>query len=112
MAGTVKRLAGPAFLAAAAANIYNSSDALLRTIVTRIHINNKTGGAVVAALYLGATGGSASGTEILGPNKSIPANDTFDYYCNMAMSSAEFLTGLAGAANSLIITVEGYQVVI
>ena len=62
-------------------------------------------------LYVGATGGSAAGTELFGA-KSVAANDTYDWYTNLKMVSTDFLTGLASAATSLTIVVEGEQVVV
>lgn len=108
MPGTVKRLAGPAYLAAAAANIYTPPASTILTFIRHIHIANATGAAVTFSLYIGATGGSAGGTELF-KGKSIPANDSYDYYCNHRMTSADFLSGLASAASSLVITVDGEQ---
>lgn len=111
MAGTIKRIAGPAYLAAAAADVYTPPAATIYTVVRHIHVANKTGGAVTFTLYVGATGGSAAGTELFGA-KSVAANDVYDYYCNLKMVSTDFLSGLASAATSLVITVEGEQVVV
>ena len=111
MAGTIKRLAGPAFIANAAANLFNQGSALIYTIVRHIHIANKTAGAVTFSLYVGATGASASGTELY-KDVSIPANGTLDYYPVMRMDSTDFLTGVASAASSLVITIDGEQMVV
>lgn len=107
MAGTIKRLAGPAALANAAANIYNQGSALLYTVVRHIMIVNKTGAAATFRLFVGATGGSAAGTEVVGFDKSVPANDVFHWYGMMRLDSADFLSGFASAAATLTITVEG-----
>lgn len=112
MAGTPKRLAGPAYIANAAANIFNQGSALIYTVIRHICIVNKTGGAVTFSLYLGATGGSAGGTEVVGTAKSIAANDSFHWYGALRMDSTDFLSGLASAASSLVITVEGEQNVV
>lgn len=111
MGGTVKRLAGPAYLAAAAADIYTPAASTIYTVIRHIHIANKTAGAVTFTLYVGATGGSAAGTELFGA-KSVAANDIYDYYCTLKMISTDFLSGLASAATSLVITVEGEQFVV
>jgi hypothetical protein len=111
MAGTLKRIAGPAYLANAAADIYTPPAATIYTVIRHIHVANKTGGAVTFTLYVGATGGSAGGTELFGA-KSVAANDTYDYYCTLKMVSTDFLSGLASAATSLVIVVEGEQVVV
>src|SRR3954470_17966283 len=106
MAGTPKRIAGPAYLAASATNIYTPAASTIYAIIRHIHIANVTTGAVTFSLYIGATGGSTGGTE-LAKNLSVPANLTWDYYGAQRMDSTDFLTGLASAATSLVITVEG-----
>lgn len=111
MAGTLKRLAGPAFLASSAANIYTPAASTIYTVIRHIHIANVTAGAVTFSLYVGATGGSAAGTQLFEAH-SIPARSEFDYYCVLRMASTDFLTGLASAATSLVITVEGEQGVV
>ena len=111
MAGALKRIAGPAYLAATAANIYTPPAATIYTVIKHIHIANRTGGASTFSLWVGATGGSAPGTELFGA-QSIAANAAFDYYCNKRMTDTDFLTGLAGAGSTLVITVEGEQVVV
>lgn len=111
MSGTLKRISGPAYLAASATDIYTPPASTIYTVIRHIHIANVTAAAVTFTLYIGATGGSAAGTQ-LATAKSIAANDTFDFYCNLRMSSTDFLTGLASAATSLVITVMGEQGVV
>lgn len=106
MAGTVKRIAGPAFIAASATNIYTPAASTIYTIIRHIHVANVTSGAVTFTLYVGATGGSAAGTELV-KALSLPASLTWDFYCGLRMDSTDFLTGLASAGSSLTITVEG-----
>lgn len=111
MAGTIKRIAGPAYLANAAADIYTPPASTIYTVIRHIHIANVTAGAVTFTLYVGATGGSTGGTELF-KGYSIAANSSYDYYGALKMASTDFLTGLASAATSLVITVEGEQVVV
>lgn len=110
MAGTLKRIAGPAFLAASATNIYTPPASTILTVIRHIHVANVTAGAVTFTLYVGATGGSAAGTELF-KSHSVAANSEFDYYCVQLMTSTDFLSGLASAGSSLVITVEGEQLV-
>lgn len=111
MAGVIKRLAGPAFLAAAAANIY-AQNALIYDIVKHIHIVNKTALAATFTLYVGATGASAAGSELFG-TATIAPNSYMDWYGALKLvGNVDFLTGLAGTATALIITVEGESYVI
>lgn len=112
MAGTLKRIAGPSYLANAAANIYTPPAATIYTVIRHIHLCNKTVAAATFALYVGATGGSAGGTELFGTLQSIAAYSTFDYYCTMLMASTDFLSGLASAASTITITIEGEQNVV
>lgn len=111
--GTLKRIAGPAYLAASATNIYTPPAATIYTNIKQIHIANVTSGAVTFTLYIGATGGSAGGTE-LEKGFSIAANSDYDRYFQpgIIMLSTDFLSGLASAGSSLTITVMGEQVVV
>jgi hypothetical protein len=110
-AQTIKRLAGPAFIALAAANIYTQS-ALVYDIVKHIHIANNDSVAHNFTLYVGATGGSASGTELF-KSFVVAANSTYDWYANLKLiGNVDFLSGLADASSKLIITVEGESYVI
>lgn len=111
MAGTLKRISGPAYLASSAANIYTPPASTILTTIRHIHVANATAGAITFTLYVGATGGSAGGTELF-KGYSVAANSTFDYYCGQPMASTDFLSGLASAGTSLTITVEGEQSVV
>ena len=111
MAGTIKRIAGPAYLANAAADIYTPPAATIYTVIRHIHIANVTAGAVTFTLYVGASGGSAGGTELF-KGYSVAANSSYDWYTALKMVSTDFLSGLASAATSLTIEVEGEQVVV
>lgn len=76
-------------------------------IIQHIRISNKTAAPVTVTLYKGATGGSAAGTEVGFVNASIPANGALDYYGKIRLDAADFLTGIAGAANALVMNPEG-----
>ena|SRR5882724_1276815 len=111
MAGTLKRISGPAFLAASATDIYTPPASTIYTVIRHIHIANVTLSAATFTLYIGATGGSAAGTELF-KNVNVPANSYVDYYPLQRMASTDFLSGLAGTASALTITVEGEQNVV
>jgi hypothetical protein len=111
MAGTLKRIAGPAYLASSVANIYTPPAATIYTVIRHIHIGNPTGAAATFTLYVGGTGGSTGGTELF-KAYTVAANGSFDYYCSMLMLSTDFLSGLASAGSTLTITVEGEQGVV
>lgn len=78
-------------------------------IIRHIRIVNKTAGAVTFSGYIGATGGSAAGTEFLGTGLSIAANSYVDWYGAVRLDTTDFLTGVASAATSLTIEGEGEQ---
>ncbi|HEV8474601.1 MAG TPA: hypothetical protein VGR82_17620 [Methylomirabilota bacterium] len=111
---------GPVFIANAAGNLvapaaagaggvgYTATADVL--FIKHIRIVNKTAGAVTYTLYKGATGGSASGTEVVGAGKSVAANSAEDMYFSPALrleGANGFLTGVAGSANALVFTAEG-----
>jgi len=108
---TLKRIAGPAYLSNVAANIYTPPASTIFTVIKHIHFANVTALQATFSLYVGATGGSAGGTELF-KDFPVPANDVYDYYCNLKMLSTDFLTGLASASSAITITVEGAQEVV
>lgn len=114
MAGTLRRISGPAFIAASVADIYTPPAAAIFTVIKQIQISNHTGAAATFTLYIGATGGSVAGTNILGLNVSVPANSTAPYYFSpgLRMANTDFLTGVASAGSTLVITVMGEQNVV
>ncbi len=112
MAAPSIRLAGPAFLAASATNIYTpptSSQVTLRTYITQIHLANVTASDATWTLYIGGTGGSAAGTE-LGKGVTLAANKVTDLYFGdgIEMLTTDFLSGLSGTASAITIVVLGY----
>ena len=109
---------GPVAMSNSAANILNGAVTSLAGPVgitltqpvlhiRKVTIVNKTAGSVNASLFIGASAGSAAGTEFLVSAYPIPANSYIERYCNTRMESADFLTGLASAATSLTIEIEG-----
>ena len=76
-------------------------------ILRHIRIVNKTAGAVTFSLWLGATGGNAAGTEVVGIGLSVAANSAYDWYGMLRLDAADFLVGGASAATSLSIQGEG-----
>jgi len=109
---------GPAALAAAAANILNSTITSLAgptgytqtqpyIILTHIRLVNKTGAAVNASLFIGATGASAAGTEFAFSAYPVPANSYIDWYGRLRLEPADYLTGFASAATSITFEAEG-----
>lgn len=108
---------GPVALANVATDVLNPADAgagqvgytptASYIILRHIRIVNKTAGAVTFSAWLGATGASAAGTEVLGIARSIAANSEYDWYGMMRLDTADFLVMLASAAASLTFQAEG-----
>lgn len=109
---------GPVALGNSAANIVNPNVTSLAgpvgftmsqpyVIIRHIRLVNKTGSAATATLYVGATGGSAAGTEFLGTALSIAANSYIDWYGILRLDAADFLTGLASATTTITFEAEG-----
>jgi hypothetical protein len=76
-------------------------------ILKHIRIVNKTAGAVTFRLFKGATGANAAGTEVIGYDKSVAANDAYDWYGYMRLDNTDFLVGGASAGTSLTFEAEG-----
>lgn len=76
-------------------------------ILKHVRLVNKTAGAVTATLFKGATGGSAGGSELMFGGVSVPANSYVDWYGQMRLDSGDFLSGIAGAASSIVFNAEG-----
>ena len=109
---------GPVAMAASATNILNpptltggtglaGTNTNTYVILRHIRIVNKTAGAVTASLFIGATGGSAAGTEFAYNATSIAANSYVDWFGLARLETTDFLSGLASAATSLTIEGEG-----
>ena len=76
-------------------------------ILRHLRVSNKTAGAVTFSLWLGATGGNAAGTEVIGTAQSVPANSYVDWYGMLRLDAADFLVGGASAGTSLTFEAEG-----
>jgi hypothetical protein len=86
-------------------------------ILRHIRIVNKTVTAAQVALWLGATGANAAGTETifggiasggsLTDGVSIPGQSYVDWYGYLRMDVADFLVGGAGTATALTFEAEG-----
>jgi len=92
---------------AAATGGVNGGSSAQYIILRHVRVVNKTAGAVTFSFWLGATGGNAAGTEVIGIGKSVPANDYIDWYGYMRLDSTQFLVGGASAGTSLSLQGEG-----
>ena len=84
----------------------------IRMVLRHIRVVNKTAGAVTFSIWLGATGGNAAGSEVIGQALSVAANQAYDWYGQLPMVAADFLVGGASANTSLSIEGEGVMSII
>lgn len=111
MAAPIIQIAGPAYVANSATNIYTpptSSQVTLRTYITVIWLTNDDTSTRTVILYKGATGASVGGTEIL--NVSLAAKTSTPYYYGdgREMTTSDFLVGICDSASKVSISVDGY----
>ena len=113
MANTLKCLSPVAYLTNSAANVFTPAASTIESIMRHIHLTNVDSASHWATLYIGATGGSAGGTEIA-KQVNIPANFYVDLFwpAGRVMKSTDFLTGLADVNSKVTIEVYGAQKVI
>jgi hypothetical protein len=109
---------GPVYIAGTAGNLFNVAVTSMTgpvgitlgqpyAILRHIRIVNRTTSAATFSLFIGATGGSAAGTEFMGGTLSVPANSYVDWYGMVRLESTDFLSGIAGTASALVIEGEG-----
>ena len=112
---------GPVALGTTVANIINppsltggtglaGTNSAAYVILRHIRIVNTGAAAASPSLFIGATGGSASGTAFAFNGTSIPASGNpgnyLDWYGLVRLDAADFLTGL-GSAAGLVFEAEG-----
>lgn len=109
---------GPTAIPTSATNMINTTITSLagpvgftatqpKAIIKHIRVINKDTVARTVSMYIGATGGSAAGTEFLGTAISVPANSYIEWYGELELLSADFLTALASAVTTLVFVAEG-----
>lgn len=107
---------GPVAVPAAAGNLLNPATAAggvnagsssQYLVIRHLRVVNKDSAARTISLFIGATGGSAAGTEFAWSAASVPANSFLDWYGAVRLDAADFLTGLASVVTTLVITGEG-----
>jgi hypothetical protein len=76
-------------------------------LLKHIRIVNKTASVATFSLWLGASGANAPGTEVVGQQMAIAANQSFDWYGQLRIDAADFLVGGSNTAVALTIQGEG-----
>lgn len=114
--GTPKTLASVAYLTGSAANIFAPAASTIYGLMTQISLCNTDTAIRYVTLYIGATGGSTGGTEILKLFAVYPGQTIVPPGCSWSpgrvMKSTDFLTGFCDTANKVTIEVTGYQAVV
>lgn len=76
-------------------------------ILRHIRLVNTDSSARTVSLFIGATGADVAGTEFLGSALSIPATSAYDWYGQVRLDAADFLTGGASVTNVVTFEAEG-----
>jgi hypothetical protein len=107
MGGTLKRLAGPAYVANAAADILTQPSAGYYYVIQQIQLANDNTTDETVQLFLGATGGEAGGTTVA--RVVVPASDTYPIYFSpgLVQENTKFLSGKTTTASKVSVTVMG-----
>lgn len=111
MAGTPFK-DGPAYVASSIADLYVPGSGTY-ALIKHIRLINKDASARTVSLYVGATGGSAGGTEIETPTFSLTAagvaGSTRDIYfpAGLKLTATDFLTGVASSASTVVCIIAG-----
>ena len=75
-------------------------------LIKHMRVTNKSASAQTMAAFIGATGGSAAGTEFAWASASVSANGFLDWYGNARLDSTQFLSGLAGTVTTLVLAID------
>jgi hypothetical protein len=115
MADKVINTFGPtAIIVTAGTNIYNQGSALIYDILRGIIVCNKLAPTCWLTMYLGLTGGTAAGTELMF-QMPFPGNATTPFMFpgnGLKIVTTQFLTGNAQTTLSLVVTGVGVQCVV
>jgi hypothetical protein len=76
-------------------------------VLKHMRIVNKSGAAVPVSLFIGATSGSAAGTEFAFSASPVPATGSVDWYGSQRLDATQFLSGFAGTVTTLVLSAEG-----
>lgn len=102
------------FIPVAAGNLLNSAVTTLGSgigwtptqpyiLIKHVRVTNKDNIAHVITIYKGLTAGSAAGTEIFFAAYSLPAASFQDWYGQVRIDSADFISGIADLASKVTI---------
>jgi hypothetical protein len=100
---------GPTTCTAAAKNLINPgtatagtgispAPATLYVVLRHFRLNNTTASPITVSMFIGATAGSAAGTEFSPASWSVPANSFVEWAGAVRLDNADFLTQTASGA--------------
>lgn len=81
-----------------------------KALIKTIDIANTTSAAKSATVYLVASGGSASASNMLIPTVSIPANGMLQWHGEQVLDVGDFIVSM-GSASGLTINISGAEIV-
>lgn len=105
MADTIKRLAGPAQLAAAAATLY-TTPAVTTATIRHIRVTNPD--TVTRTFTMSITADAAS-TRSIADAKPIPAGRWYESNGPWVLAAGEILQGFASTATKLVYEIDGVE---
>jgi hypothetical protein len=76
-------------------------------IVKHIRIVNKGAAATTFRLFVGLTAGTAAGTEFMGFDTNVPIGSFVEWFGNLRLDAADFLSGGASLTTQLTFEAEG-----
>lgn len=86
----------------------NDGASALFITLKHIQITNKTSSAASFSLWIGASGANVAGTEFMGTNRQVAANEVVDWYSpGLRLDAADFLVGGSNTGSALTISGEG-----
>ena len=115
MAGNKILNVQPQFVASAAGNLLNPNVTAVTgpvgftmtqpyLIIKHVRITNNDSASHTVSFWKGATGAHAGGTEVFFANYALAAGAYQDWYGQMRVDSADFITGSADASQKVTIT--------
>jgi hypothetical protein len=104
MPDVLKRVMGPAALAAAAATVY-TAPALTTTTIRAIHVANET---LLNATFTLSVGADAAGKRFFYQQQVAPGN-SFDWTGSLILAAAEVVQAYASIAATLTLTMSGVE---
>jgi len=72
-------------------------------IIKHVRVTNIDTATRTISCYKGATGGSAAGTQVFWGNQQIAAQSYLDWYGQLRVDSADFITGVCDVASKVVI---------